>query len=139
MSDPYGRSPRTGGRAPGHAGGLGGSHAPSLPVDLDKHQASGEHSARPAKKVAALFDLRLIIGGLFTLYGIILIITGIVDGKEELAKASGIRINLWAGIGMLITGLLFLLWMRLTEDGHDRPEHARTGSDEAAADTGANG
>jgi H+/Cl- antiporter ClcA len=84
---------------------------------------------KPAKKVAALFDLRLIIGALFTLYGIVLIITGLTDGSEELHKASGIRINLWAGIGMLVTGLLFLLWMKLTGDGHDRPEHAATGND----------
>jgi H+/Cl- antiporter ClcA len=87
---------------------------------------------KPAKKVAALFDLRLIIGALFTLYGIVLIIAGFADGKEEIAKASGIRINLWAGIGMLVTGLLFLLWMRLTGDGHDRPEHAETGADEGS-------
>lgn len=70
----------------------------------------------------ALFDLRLIIGGLFSLYGVVLVIAGFADGKAELNKASGIRINLWAGLGMLVVGLLFLLWMRLTGDGHDRPD-----------------
>jgi hypothetical protein len=94
--------------------------------------AGGKELSKPAKKVAALFDLRLIIGALFTLYGIVLIIAGLADGQEELDKASGIRINLWAGIGMLVTGLLFLLWMRLTEDGHDRPDHAKTGADEGS-------
>jgi hypothetical protein len=81
--------------------------------------ASSEEQPR---KVPALFDLRLLIGALFSLYGIVLIITGVTDGHAQIAKASGIRINLWAGIGMLATGLLFLLWMRLTGDGHDRPE-----------------
>ncbi|WP_127504342.1 hypothetical protein [Actinoplanes solisilvae] len=28
-------------------------------------------------------------------------------------KAEGVRINLWMGIGMLVLGLLFLLWLRL--------------------------
>jgi H+/Cl- antiporter ClcA len=88
-------------------------------TDLSKDTPSED---KPAKKVAALFDLRLIIGALFTLYGIVLIIAGATDGENELHKASGIRINLWAGVGMLVTGLLFLLWMRLTGDGHDRPE-----------------
>ena len=92
-----------------------------------------DQEQKSAKKVATLFDLRLIIGALFTLYGVVLIIAGFTDGKEELHKASGIRINLWAGVGMLITGLLFLLWMKLTGDGHDRPEHAKAGSDEGGA------
>ena len=63
--------------------------------------------AEPAapKKLPVLFDLRLIIGALFTLYGVVLIIAGIADGKTEVSKASGIRINLWAGLGMLVLGL----------------------------------
>jgi H+/Cl- antiporter ClcA len=103
---------------------------PTAPKSADSPNNSPTDSAEPpAKKVSALFDLRLIIGALFTLYGIVLIITGFADGTEELNKASGIRINLWAGIGMLVTGLLFLLWMKLTGDGHDRPEHVKTGND----------
>ena len=128
MSDPYSPEPRTGGRAPGHASGLGGSHPPSWPVQLDKDAdtstrtdiAEGGESGSTGKKVAKLFDLRLLIGGLFTVYGIVLIIAGLADGKKELAKASGIRINLWTGLGMLVVGLLFLLWARLTDDGHKR-------------------
>ena len=60
-----------------------------------------------------LFDLRLLIGGLFTFYGVVLIIYSFFDGPAEIAKAAGIHINLWLGIGMLILGLLFLLWTRL--------------------------
>jgi drug/metabolite transporter (DMT)-like permease len=90
----------------------------SLPHEGDQPGGGDEQP----RKVPALFDLRLLIGALFTLYGIVLIIAGITDGHAEITKASGIRINLWAGIGMLVTGLLFLLWMRLTGDGHDRPD-----------------
>ncbi|HEV2655123.1 MAG TPA: hypothetical protein VGU68_16790 [Ktedonobacteraceae bacterium] len=69
---------------------------------------------KPLPSAAAkLFDLRILIGGLFTLYGVVLIIAGLVDGPAEIQKAAGIRINLWMGIGMLVLGLLFLLWWRV--------------------------
>jgi hypothetical protein len=75
-----------------------------------------QQTAQPsASKSAAakLFDLRVMIGGLFTFYGVVLILAGIFASAAEIQKASGININLWMGIGMLIVGLLFLLWWRL--------------------------
>jgi hypothetical protein len=60
-----------------------------------------------------LFDLRTIIGGLFTLYGLILTVYGIVDSSAQVDKAAGVRINLWTGLGMLALGLAFLLWVKL--------------------------
>ena len=68
-----------------------------------------EHSA-----AYKLFDLRYLIGGLFTLYGIMLTIAGFFTSPEELAKAAGININLWLGILMLLTGIVFLVWARLS-------------------------
>src|SRR5262245_30478680 len=67
----------------------------------------------PQSAAAKLFDLRVLIGGLFTFYGVVLIIAGFFASAAEIQKASGININLWMGIGMLIVGLLFLLWWRL--------------------------
>jgi hypothetical protein len=60
-----------------------------------------------------LFDLRVIIGGLFALYGVYLTIYGIFDGAAALEKAAGVRINLWTGLGLLAMGLAFLAWARL--------------------------
>jgi hypothetical protein len=61
-----------------------------------------------------LFDLRTMIAVLFGVYGIVLTVMGAVSAdEEELAKAGGIDINLWAGIGMLVAAALFLLWVRL--------------------------
>src|SRR3954449_7375366 len=60
-----------------------------------------------------LFDLRTIIGALFVLYGVILVIAGLFDSDAEIAKANGIRINIWLGVSMLVLGALFLLWVRL--------------------------
>lgn len=60
-----------------------------------------------------LFDLRWLIAAMFVVYGVVLIITGAFDSKAELAKASGVRINLWTGIGMLVVGAVFAAWARL--------------------------
>lgn len=65
------------------------------------------------RKLARLFDVRRVIGGLFVVYGLIVTLVGVFDGSSELAKAQGVRINLWMGLGMLALGLLMLLWLRL--------------------------
>jgi hypothetical protein len=62
------------------------------------------------RQAANLFDLRRIIGGLFILYGLILAVLGLGDSQAEIDKAAGVHINLWAGIGMLVVGALFLVW-----------------------------
>lgn len=62
---------------------------------------------------ARIFDLRRIIGGLFVLYGVIVTIAGITDGQAAIDKAQGVNINLWTGIGMLLLGVFFLVWLRL--------------------------
>jgi xanthine/uracil/vitamin C permease (AzgA family) len=71
---------------------------------------SDQTSKAETVRAARLFDVRRVIGGLFTVYGVIVTILGIFDSQEEIDKAAGVRINLWIGLGMLILGLLFLLW-----------------------------
>jgi hypothetical protein len=65
------------------------------------------------KSAARLFDVRRVIGGLFVVYGVIVTIVGLTDSKRQIDKAQGVHINLWAGLGMLIFGLLMLLWQWL--------------------------
>src|SRR5437763_8485891 len=71
---------------------------------------------------ARIFDLRRIIGGLFVLYGIIVTIAGITDGQAAIDKAQGVNINLWTGIGMLLLGIFFLVWLRLRPTPPTVPE-----------------
>ena len=66
-----------------------------------------------AERAANLFDLRRIIGGVFAVWGVLLTILGLTDSEAEANKAAGININLWLGLGMLVLGLLFLVWMKL--------------------------
>ena len=73
-----------------------------------------EAAEAPKSAAARLFDIRLLIGGLFTVYGLMLTIAGFFTSDSAKHKADGININLWLGLGMLIVGLLFLLWRRLS-------------------------
>ena len=68
---------------------------------------------RPKSAAARLFDIRLLIGALFVVYGLMLGIAGLFTSDENRAKAAGININLWLGVGMLIVGIVFLVWKLL--------------------------
>ncbi|MFF9333687.1 hypothetical protein [Streptomyces albogriseolus] len=78
--------------------------------DLQKEITELETKSATA---ARLFDIRRIIGGLFVLYGVIVMIAGFTASDADIEKAEGVNINLWTGLGMLILGLLFLLWLWL--------------------------
>jgi hypothetical protein len=56
------------------------------------------------------FDLRRILGALFVVYGIIVTIIGIVNYSSDIKRTEGIAINLWAGLSMLVLGILFFVW-----------------------------
>jgi hypothetical protein len=73
-------------------------------------EAEREEGGGRELQAANLFDLRRIIGGLFVLYGIVLTIMGLGDSDREIAKSAGVHINLWAGLGMLAIGVLFIIW-----------------------------
>ena len=66
-----------------------------------------------ASGMASLFDLRMVIGGLLTLYGIVLTVLGLFASSDTKAKAAGINIDLWAGLVILAGGAVFLAWARL--------------------------
>jgi hypothetical protein len=78
------------------------------------------------ERAANLFDLRRIIGGVFTAWGVLLVVLGLFDSDAEIEKAAGVNINLYAGLGMLVFGLLMLLW------AFTRPLAEELGTDEQA-------
>lgn len=103
MSDHHtpGLDGATGGPVPG-----AGPAAPEQPAEAAARRVSAG--------AARLFDIRRVIGGLFVLYGAVLTVVGATDSAAEIAKAQGIRINLWTGLGMLALGAAFLVWLRLS-------------------------
>ncbi|GAA4698668.1 hypothetical protein GCM10023215_41350 [Pseudonocardia yuanmonensis] len=78
---------------------------------------------------ARLFDLRTVLALLYGVYGLVLLIVGLVaTDQADIAKAGNWNINLWSGIVMIVVAALFALWVRL------RPlKHAAVGG--TAGDT----
>ncbi|MBV9313716.1 MAG: hypothetical protein JO100_08150 [Pseudonocardia sp.] len=76
---------------------------------------SGPAAQTPPSRSSSLFDLRSVIALLFGVYGLVLLIMGIISGDApaNLAKTGGMNLNLDVGIAMLITAALFALWVRL--------------------------
>jgi hypothetical protein len=66
----------------------------------DEHERSAASS---------LFDLRYLIGSLFTFYGVVLTIASFFVSH---AKSGSVDINLWLGLAMFVVGLVFLGWAR---------------------------
>jgi hypothetical protein len=79
------------------------------------------------KRTAGAFDVRVIIGALLGIYGLILLGMGLFADPET-DKTGGPNANLWAGLALLVVAGAFLLWWRLrpivvaeTQD-RDEPE-----------------
>ena len=64
------------------------------------------------KKTAGAFDVRVIIGALLGIYGLILLVMGLFADPET-DKTGGPNANLWAGLALLVVAGAFLLWWRL--------------------------
>lgn len=90
--------------------------------------------SQPRAHKAGAFDIRLIIALLIGVYGVILTVMGIgFTSDEEIAKAAGVNINLWAGIGMLVVSALFVTWALVRPLVVPAEPVAETGDTPAAA------
>ena len=67
----------------------------------------------PNARAANLFDIRRIVAGVFALYGLVLLALGLFGAHHIKVKASGINVDLWTGVGMLIVAALMLAWALL--------------------------
>ncbi len=57
-------------------------------------------------------DIRLPIGLLFTVLGILLIVVGALSSTNALKQSQGFNVDLWWGIVMLIFGVVMFLFGR---------------------------
>jgi uncharacterized membrane protein len=83
---------------------------------------------------AGAFDIRNVIAALIGIYGVVLVVVGLVGASDEqLQKTGGVNANLWAGIAMAAVGLAFALWSRLRPIVVDEAAvaEARDGQDDA--------
>jgi hypothetical protein len=66
------------------------------------------------KHEAGAFDVRNIIAALIGLYGVVLVIVGLVDkSRAAMAKTGDVNANLWTGIVMVVVALGFAAWSRI--------------------------
>jgi hypothetical protein len=95
---------------------------------IARHEEESAKVSKREERAANLFDVRRIIGGLFCLYGLLLLILGLFFASDaDISQGQGINVNLWVGIGMLIFGGLMLTWAITRPLGR---ELASTGPDE---------
>ena len=67
-----------------------------------------------AKHTAGAFDVRSVIAGLLGLFGVVLVVVGLVDSSAaDLEKTGGVNANLWSGLAMAGVALGFALWVKL--------------------------
>ena len=54
-------------------------------------------------------DIRLPIGMLFSICGILLVLFGVLSNRQLYERSLNININLWWGLAMVVFGLIMLL------------------------------
>jgi hypothetical protein len=69
-----------------------------------------DERTRERVRAARALDLRRIIGGVLGLYGVVLVIAGLVGSEAQKTKAAGENVNLWTGIALIVVASLFVLW-----------------------------
>lgn len=60
------------------------------------------------------FDIRVVIGALLAIFGVIILFMGIFGTSDaDLERAGGTNLNLWTGAGLLVAAAVFVIWARL--------------------------
>ena len=95
-------------------------HRPATRTSLRASRPRSTRSAPPRRR--GLFDIRRLIGGLFLIYGVILVILGLGESDASIAKSADINVNLYSGLGMLALAAFFLAWGLLRPLGDDESE-----------------
>lgn len=81
---------------------------------MSEHTNNADSPKNEKAHKAGAFDVRNFIGALLGLYGIILLLTALLGTDDaDLAKADGLNVNLWTGLGLLVSGIVFIAWARL--------------------------
>jgi hypothetical protein len=71
-------------------------------------------TGRRSTKRAGAFDIRIIIGALLGIYGIVVLVTGLVNGTGSGTPPKGDpeHLNLYVGGGLVVAACLFMLWTK---------------------------
>jgi hypothetical protein len=79
-----------------------------------ENQTAKSDSGTPQVRTAGAFDIRIIIGGLLGIYGVILTVTGLwFTNAHQKSKADGENLNLMVGIALIVFAVIFIGWALL--------------------------
>ena len=95
----------------------------------EQTSSAGTPDSNTGAHRAGLFDIRIIIGALIGIYGVVLTVMGLFGSHTDKTKADGVNVNLWAGLVMDVAAIAFIAWARLrpivvpddVEQDDDRP------------------
>jgi hypothetical protein len=98
------------------------------PLESEPSPEISDEEEAKAARAANRFDIRRLIGGLFVVYGVILVVLGLVGSHTVKHKAAGINIDLWTGIAILVFAALMIFWALARPVMPEPPETRGQGS-----------
>ena len=92
-------------------------------MSTDRTPSEGES---PRRHTAGIFDVRNIIGALLAIYGIILLLVHVFGGDDSATGGpTHDQANLWTGVALLASGLIFFAWTKVRPTVVDEDEQER--------------
>ncbi len=70
-------------------------------------------------------DVRLPIGSMFTIVGVLLVIYGLVSNPAIYQRSLGINVNLWWGLVLILFGLVMLWLVWRAKRAEEDPIHTQ--------------
>lgn len=76
------------------------------------HEVPDTDAERRHRHTAGAFDIRNVIGALLGIYGVILVVMGLLS--DDTGERTGdVDANLWAGVALIVASVVFVGWARL--------------------------
>ena len=91
-----------------------------------------DNTDRRRRHTAGAFDIRNVIGALLGIYGVVLLVLGVVsDDSGE--QTGDLHANVWAGIVLVVVAVVFIGWARVRPTVVDEEAVAEKRADEGDA------
>lgn len=76
-------------------------------------QSAPHDSGTPRRHTAGLFDIRNIVGALLGIYGVVLVLVGLIGGSSTKHVSDGSGTNVVVGVVLIAVSIFFLVWTKV--------------------------